>query len=341
MNYRLTSDKKQIIDSSIPIQPIQMNIFLSVTTNHLDKLKPLLYSLLKYSQSKFNVYIMLDTCNIQSYYQFFKQFQTERMTIKLFNNFLLKSFLNKNLIRFLTDMAYGRMLIPTLITNADRVLYLDYDTLVINRGIEWLYNLDFKDQYIISGGERDTNLFDYNKTYEGLKDYFGDDREYNQYQLFHHLTKYYFNSGVLLFNNKKIREDEKNIQLLNLLKTPPKSDNNEILAEVKRQMNYDGILSFYYHDQSLLNWLFRNNKVFFNPIFNSYNIGVYENNITTNDGEYFSKWGFKNKQEYVDNIIIAHYTGWDKPWLNKQNLSIYKKQLQDKYNNILGEMRND
>ena len=61
----LTTDKDQIIDTNDPIQPTTINLFLAVSYNNINRLQISLYSLLKYSESTFNVYIMT---NVSQYF---------------------------------------------------------------------------------------------------------------------------------------------------------------------------------------------------------------------------------------------------------------------------------
>ena len=65
-------------------------------------------------------------------------------------------------------MTYARLLIPMLLPHLDKVLYIDYDVAIINKGIEWLYNIDFGNKYIVTDSRKLT-VFDFSKPYEESK----------------------------------------------------------------------------------------------------------------------------------------------------------------------------
>lgn len=103
--------------------------------------------------------------------------------------------------------TWYRIYLPQLLQDADRVLYLDWDVVVLDE-ISELYCIDFEGNYI--AGCQDpglVNLEDENshgwhelnsKIFENIE-----------------LTNY-CNAGVMLFNLKLIREDKKDIELINL-----------------------------------------------------------------------------------------------------------------------------
>jgi lipopolysaccharide biosynthesis glycosyltransferase len=85
----------------------------------------------------------------------------------------------------LTQVAFYRLFLPILI-NIERILYLDGDTLTF-KDLREMYNLDFNDAYII-----------------GTLDYFSNGVDYLELK-----SEKYINSGVLLINLEKLRNDEK------------------------------------------------------------------------------------------------------------------------------------
>ena len=84
---------------------------------------------------------------------------------------------------YLSKTAYFRVYSPIFI-NADRIIYLDGDTLTFD-DLGEMYNLNFKDNYIL-----------------GFFDVLSDEIDYLGIR-----SERYINSGVILFNLKKIRED--------------------------------------------------------------------------------------------------------------------------------------
>lgn len=329
----LTTDKDQIVDTNDPIQPTTLNIFLAVSYNNINRLLVTVYSLLKYSQSNFNIYIMTDVneedkIGIQ---EKFNRFSCDRLNLQILTTTLLNEYVSRNRLPFnLTALAYGKMFIPTILSNLDRVLYLDYDAIPIKEGIEWLYNIDFKDKYIVANNE--TITCNKAEAWNGLD---------IEHKIFETFGDFYFNNGVILFNIPKIIASGKDKEMIEILKTPPTSQNNEELAEIKNNINYSGQkLSFHLEHVSFLNWIFRENDVLnCNKIFNSAEDNLYsinENRIRNLKNQ----WGFEDYQDYFNNIVIAHYGGPAKPWYNRLgNISAYQNFLFGKYVELQREMK--
>ncbi|NLC23537.1 MAG: glycosyltransferase family 8 protein, partial [Oxalobacter sp.] len=83
----------------------------------------------------------------------------------------------------LSIAAYFRLFIPELIPNEDKVIYLDCD-LVVRSSLSALYEMDFGNNYIL--GVRDSGYKHLSKRLS---------------------TRHYINSGVMLMNSRKMRED--------------------------------------------------------------------------------------------------------------------------------------
>ena len=100
-------------------------------------------------------------------------------------------FLNNKTPRY-PSSAFYRIVTPIFI-DSDRIIYLDGDTLIFS-DLNNMYNLDFNDCYILG-------IYDFNSDgvdYLGLK------------------SNIYINTGVTLFNLKKMREDNKIIGFINI-----------------------------------------------------------------------------------------------------------------------------
>ncbi len=126
----------------------------------------------------------------------------------------------------ISKTAFYRLLIPNLKPQFDKILYLDVD-LIVNLDIEELFNQDIGD-YIIGASYEECN-----EDYHTLctKKSLGIDMKHK-----------YFNSGVLLINCKKWRENNITQKL------------KDTYDEVKDRMIF--------HDQDLLNYLFSVNNYF-------------------------------------------------------------------------------
>ena len=113
---------------------------------------------------------------------------------------------------YLSTAAFFRLYSPLFI-NSDRIIYLDGDTLTFD-DLSEMYNFNLRDNYLLGFFDIISNELDYLGVY----------------------SQRYINSGVLLFNLKKVRED-------NMINKIIDSINNETLILHK-------------NDQTLLNYLF-------------------------------------------------------------------------------------
>lgn len=113
---------------------------------------------------------------------------------------------------YLSTAAFFRLYSPLFI-NSDRIIYLDGDTLTFD-DLSEMYNFNLRDNYLLGFFDIISNELDYLGIY----------------------SQRYINSGVLLFNLKKVRED-------NMINKIIESINNETLILHK-------------NDQTLLNYLF-------------------------------------------------------------------------------------
>ena len=91
---------------------------------------------------------------------------------------------------YISLAAYYRLLIPELIPNEDRVLYLDCDT-IVRKSLSKIYNMDFGKYLIL--GVIDVSAREHSKR---LK------------------LKKYINSGVMLFNALEMRRQNSDIQIV-------------------------------------------------------------------------------------------------------------------------------
>jgi len=90
-----------------------------------------------------------------------------------------------------TDTVYYKMILPLLFHDLERIIYLDADTLIFKDLYE-MYNLPFNGNYVLGYPFHDSNKID-----KYVKN-----------------ATYYINGGVILFNNKLIRKDNKDLELL-------------------------------------------------------------------------------------------------------------------------------
>lgn len=341
-------DKKEIISTKnnvinkITYEPTEINICFSITTTIFDKLIPVIYSLRKYSQSKFNIYIILDTNQFNQYYKQLQIFKNDqKMNFTLLSNQLLKAHLNTQVDLKRTQMDYGKLIIPSLLSNVDKIIYLDYDILIRKEGIEQLWNLDIKSCYIAAASDLlNISFASYLK------------QRFKERRIFINLTNFYFNTGVMLMNLREIRKDSIDKKMLNILHQKQDNTTNEDLKRMYCMGTYavEGVktISFLFQAQSLINYIFQNNKVrYFSA---KYNNMIYDPDFGSNT--YLIKkilknnfnYRFEDEQDFINESVIIHFSGKYKPWkgfnLNYFNTK-YQEQLFNFYNNFVKEMKND
>ena len=168
-----------------------------------------------------------------------------------------------------SEAAYFRLLAPVFI-NSDRLIHLDGDTLTF-ADLNEMYNLDFNDNYVL-----------------GMYDILADGVDYLGIK-----SKIYICAGTLLLNLKKLREDNKIVEIMNL------TNSNIELKNV---------------DQTVVNYLFHpkigrlsSKYVMFNYEEKS-DLLFYINRLRT-------KITLEEMEEAVKNPTIIHYTiCWPKVW---------------------------
>lgn len=176
---------------------------------------------------------------------------------------------------FFKLVGYSRLFIQDII-NVDKILYLDCDTIVANNLLE-LWNIDIND-YLIAGVQ-DTVL-EYSKTIVGMD-----------------MNTRYINSGVLLINLKKWREE--NIK-------------NKFLKMIN---DFNGYVPL--HDQGIVNGVCKGKIFYLNPKFNCmsqfYQFSEKQIKKLYNIKSFYSKKEICNAIQYP---VIIHYIAkfYNRPW---------------------------
>ena len=173
--------------------------------------------------------------------------------------------------KHVTIDAYLRCYIPLIFNNIDKCIYLDVD-LVLNTDIERLYDIDLKDYY--AGAVVETNY--YAIFTPSLRKECRD----NFIKKYDIKNEFYFNSAVIIFNLKKIRDDE---------------EENLIIDTAKTYRNGEFLL---FPDQDFITIAYQgNNKGKMMPI--------------------DVRWNpFQIPRLPSDNLYIIHWCGGNKPWKN-------------------------
>lgn len=189
--------------------------------------------------------------------------------------------------KHITIAAYYRLLLVEILpSNLDKILYLDSDV-IVRHSLQKMYDTDI-DNYGVAAV---TDCF------EGKIEY------YNRLRYSPILG--YFNSGVLLIN-------------LNYWRL------NNILQEgIDFASKYPERIV--YHDQDILNYIFRNNKKVLHLTFNLQDVHLHK--------EIMISWEYETElSEAINDPFIIHYTGTYKPW-RKKCTNPYKDEF-IKYKNL-------
>lgn len=183
---------------------------------------------------------------------------------------------------YLTMAAYWRLILPLLLPNVNRVLYLDVDTLVL-KDVSKLFFVDL-DGFELAG------CIDYGIGYS--EEAFYKKGKVNLLKLKGFSDfKRYINSGVLVMNLQAFRGNDRVNQLLELI------HNND----------------FQFHDQDALNVLFDGNIKILN---NRWNFNV-DSNLAV-----YTKSAIEDIERRIScmDISIIHYVGRRKPWLLEEGM---------------------
>lgn len=218
-----------------------------------------------YKKTKYNIYII--------------GVNLDKETVRKFNK--LKSH-NRNIFVINTDNKYEKMDVnhgyvskaalikfdlSNILSNLDKILYLDSDILVLN-DLSELYNTDL------------------NNKYAGVvKDMAGTVAEGHAKRLNH---QDYFNSGMMLLNLEKMRQD--NIA--------------ERLLDYKLYKD-----AGHFMDQDCLNYVFQENVIYLSPIYNN----MAPNQLHYSDKEIKDFYDIKFNLD-LDNTVILHLTNSRKVW---------------------------
>ena len=189
-----------------------------------------------------------------------------------------------------TLAALQKFEIPKLFPALDKVLYLDGD-IIIKREIETLFDTEIENFY--AGVILDSGRLYYT-------------RENTSY------IKDYFNSGVMLLNLKKMRED--NI--------------SEMLFEEKSKQT-----DFTLVDQDVFNIVFKDKIKLLDIKYNFLGLNLFreKNKFSISAINKLYNTSYKDFKDLEKNAVIIHFASKEKPWLYMNTrysslwLSVYKK----------------
>jgi lipopolysaccharide biosynthesis glycosyltransferase len=254
-------------------------VFLASDNNYAPYVATTMASVCYNTKSFINFYVLdggirdFDKKQIESLKDKFKNFSIEFIKVNV-NEFFGKN----DTKRHITRTAFARLLIPDLKLNINKCIYLDVDVVVLG-DIRELYKQELHD-------ENDTGIkYAIGAVYESI-DEIKKDWSSKEERVLKSYNKH-FNSGVLLIDCKKWRED-------NIL--------NKIL-----EINDKCYKTLIFEDQELLNLYFKNDYKMLDNKFN-----------------YFYNTSSNNDKKL--NIVVRHFADSDKPW-NYDSIIIDNKKL--------------
>jgi lipopolysaccharide biosynthesis glycosyltransferase len=250
-----------------------MNIAIASDLNYLPHAGTLIRSLCDNNKNhNLNIHLMTMDSRVVTndpLEAFFRSILSNRVNIQIHlikdDNIFIKQIPSGGVI--LSRATYLRFLVAEIIP-ADKILYLDCDMLVLDE-LQPLF---------------DTNLD--NHIVAAVSDLF-----VGPSSIKHSLSLRYFNSGMLLINAKKWREE-------NWL--------NKTINFIEKKFTKLCVGKKHYGDQDIMNMLTVGNVTYVHPRYNVVN------------PVYLRKNFFRGKvfQEAVNNPAIVHFAGGAKPWNN-------------------------
>ena len=169
---------------------------------------------------------------------------------------------------YVSQTALYKFYIPQIFKELDKILYLD-DDILVKGSVRELYDTDISDKYAAVVEDMGAEL-------EGFGAKLG--------------LKKYFNSGMLLLNLKKLREDNITAKLTEYKKNTPKD---------------------YFMDQNALNKIFGENVIYLSPAYNYMKI------LDGKPADSVAKFYNLDKTSLStisQNPVILHISGEQKPW---------------------------
>ena len=247
----------------------------------------------KRPETIYDIYIIIDGVSSEKQEKL-KECSTSNVSITLIPapNRQLKK--NKNNCEYVSVSAFLRFELPDILPMYEKILYLDGDILVLN-DLSELYNTTLTSEYVAA-----------------IRDFAGEKQLLNKKIG----IKYYFNSGILLINAKKWREENLGTKL------------------------YKTWLSHNYFpcmDQDTMNFALKEKVKWINPKYNLMTFNLLESQITIDTINTECGTNYTNFKALEEDAVILHLTNAKKPWNNRYAygfdlwLSYFKKSPMKKF----------
>ena len=264
---------------------MRIDIFSVNDKNGLDRVYMLLNSIKQTKRNDTTIHYRLIIEGLDdSIKQYFSDLQSNDFKIQFFEAEWFKERIHLPEKGFLCKANYYTMvrcLCPGYFKQLDKVLYLDTDIVLLQGGIEHLWETDITDYYMAGCEDIIITRFD---------------RLQCQRVNSKNRTSY-INGGVILFNFKLIRQDKKDIVLANWCQ----NWNEEQLKP-------------YYLDQTLLNYVLKDKIKYVDYKYNDFSL-VTSTVVFKMHQQYLKqKYGYQYPINSINDAVILHFLGECKPW---------------------------
>lgn len=237
----------------------------------------------KSSDTIYNIYLITNNLSKKNICLFEQFSNCKNITINIKNvdNAYNEFKINKENFK-VTTTAIFKFNIPLILSELDKVLYIDGDT-IIQKDLLGFYNIELNSYY--AGVIKDLRPM-----------YFYKPSIFERLNIQH---KSYFNSGVMLLNLKKMRIDKITEKLFNYRK--------------------NGIN--YFMDQDSFNVVFNENVKYIEPFYNFIltNLDTFSFDEFLRLSK-IKKDNIKSYNDFIKTCFIIHYASPQKPWIYKKTL---------------------
>lgn len=286
-------------------------ILLAANNKYTPYLSVILQSIVAHSSIEYNYDIIIFTTDISTenenkIQEKFKGYNN--ISIRFFNVMsAMEPYMNLYVLGYYTVETYFRLLAPSILTNYNKILYLDSD-MVVQEDVAKLYFTTLSEEYLLAAC-KDVNWLAVCNSSKTQQKYVKNILKLNNAQN-------YFQAGVILFNLQAFRETYTTAYIMQFATT----ENWQLL------------------DQDILNYLAQDRVLFLDAKWNvMYNwpknrIKIIKKHAAKNDAEAYI--------QARNNPYIIHYAGLEKPWVYNEvdfgdiwwkyaEQSAYSQELQD------------
>lgn len=250
-----------------------MNLLFSITKNYIRQLETVLFSIRENNKNKdFIIYLLTDDKGSLHAFKKLNDFCSQ-ISMKLeIIQVPSTTFSHAPKTSRYPQMIYYRLVAQNFLpATIDRILYLDCDLLCLN-SFDKLYNIDFQDKLYVAASHTESIRIG---------------NTFNKIRLGNYDAENYFNSGVLLMNLNKIREEVHLSDIYNFI------DQNS--------------LQLFLPDQDILNALYGDKIKSIPDIYYNYDTRFFGAYKLLNGGNINLDW-------IAENTVFLHFCGRDKPW---------------------------